>query len=277
MSMARQHGNIEKPKIYGVLTTMYRKLFSCKDKVALVTGGLGLIGKEIVKALSDFGASVCVADINEHLMKGLKNVAVVNFHQFDITSEDSIRQTLEAVIKQYKKIDILVNCAYPRTDDWGTRCEDVSFDSWKTNVNNHLGGYFLCCQKVAEQMKLQGGGSIINFASIYGIAAPDFSIYKGTSMTMPVAYSAIKGGVIAFSKYMASYYAKYNIRVNCVSPGGVFNKQQDSFVEKYVAKTPLGRMGIPKDMVGAVLYLASDASLYVTGHNLIVDGGWTAC
>ena len=256
---------------------MYRNLFSCKDKVALVTGGLGLIGKEIVRGLNDFGASVCIADINEHPMKGLKNPTAVNFQNLDITSEDSIRQTLEAVIRQYKKIDILVNCAYPRTGDWGARCEDVSFDSWKMNVNSHLGGYFLCCQKVAEQMKLQGGGSIINFASIYGIVAPDFSIYEGTPMTMPVAYSAIKGGVIAFSKYMASYYAKHNIRVNCVSPGGIFDKQPDSFVEKYIAKTPLGRMGTPEDIVGAVLYLASDASLYVTGHNLIVDGGWTAC
>ena len=210
-------------------------------------------------------------------MKGLENLTAVNFQPLDITSEDSIRQTLETVIKQFRKIDILVNCAYPRTSDWGVRCEDVSFDSWKINVNSHLGGYFICCQKVAEQMKLQGGGSIINFASIYGVVAPVFSIYEGSNMTMPVAYSAIKGGVIAFSKYMASYYAKDNIRVNCVSPGGVFDKQPDSFVEKYVAKTPLGRMGSPKDMVGAVLYLASDASSYVTGHNLIVDGGWTAC
>lgn len=256
---------------------MYRNLFSCKDKVALVTGGLGLIGKEIVRGLNDFGASVCVADINEHQMKALKNLAAVNFQHLDITSDDSIRQTVEAVIKQYKKIDILVNCAYPRTGDWGARCENVSFDSWKINVNSHLGGYFLCCQKVAEQMKLQGGGSIINFASIYGVVAPDFSIYERTMMTMPVAYSAIKGGVIAFSKYMASYYAKDNIRVNCISPGGVLDKQPDSFVEKYVAKTPLGRMGTSEDMVGAVLYLASDASLYVTGQNLIVDGGWTAC
>ncbi|TRZ52418.1 SDR family oxidoreductase [bacterium] len=256
---------------------MYRNLFSCKDKIALVTGGLGLIGKEIVRGLNDFKASVCVADINKHQTEGSKNLVAVNFQPIDITSEDSICQTLKAVIKQFKKIDILVNCAYPRTSDWGARCEDVSFDSWKMNMNSHLGGYFLCCQKVAEQMKLQGGGSIINFASIYGVVAPDFSIYEGSTMTMPVAYSAIKGGIIAFSKYMASYYAKDNIRVNCISPGGVFDKQPDSFVEKYVAKTPLGRMGTPKDMVGAVLYLASDASLYVTGHNLIVDGGWSAC
>jgi NAD(P)-dependent dehydrogenase (short-subunit alcohol dehydrogenase family) len=256
---------------------MYRNLFSCKDKIALVTGGLGLIGKEIVRGLDAFGASVCIADINEHQMESLKNLAKVNFQYLDITSEDSIHQALEAVIERHKKIDILINCAYPRTGDWGARCEDVSFDSWKMNVNSHLGGYFLCCQKVAEQMKVQGGGSIVNLASIYGVVAPDFSIYEGSTMTMPVAYAAIKGGVIAFSKYMATYYAKDNIRVNCVSPGGVFDKQSGSFVEKYIAKTPLGRMATPGDIVGAVLYLASAASSYVTGHNLIVDGGWTAC
>ncbi len=256
---------------------MYRNLFSCKDKVALVTGGLGLIGKEIVRGLSDFGAEVCIADINELQMEGLKFLNSVNFQPLDITSEDSIRKTLQSVIKKYKKIDILVNCAYPRTSDWGARCEDVTFDSWNINVNSHLGGYFMCSQKVAEQMKVQQGGSIINFASIYGVVAPDFSIYKGTTMTMPVAYSAIKGGIITLSKYMAIYYAKDNIRVNCISPGGIFDKQQADFVERYIAKTPLGRMAIPKDIVGAVLYLASDASSYVTGHNLIVDGGWTAC
>ena len=256
---------------------MYRDLFSCKDKVALVTGGLGLLGKEIARGLSDFGALVCIADIQEHPLKGLNDATAAFFQKFDITSEDSIRQTIEAVIRQFGKIDILVNCAYPRTADWGAKCEDVPFDSWKMNVNHHLGGYFLCCQKVAEQMKRQGGGSIINLASIYGVVAPDFSIYEGTPMTMPVAYSAIKGGIIAFSKYMSSYYAKDNIRVNCVSPGGIFDKQANSFVEKYNANTPLARMGTPEDIVGAVLYLASDAASYVTGHNLIIDGGWTAC
>ena len=255
---------------------MYHNLFSCKNKVALVTGGFGLIGKTIVRGLNDFGAIVCVADINEIEMKSLKNLTTVNFQPLDIASEVSIHQTIDAVIRQFKKIDILVNCAYPRTSDWGARFEDVSFDSWKMNVNSHLGGYFLCCQKVAAQMMLQGGGSIINFASTYGVVAPDFSIYEETTMTMPVAYSAIKSGIIAFSKYMSSYHAKNNIRVNCISPGGVFDKQTDSFVKKYIAKTPLGRMATPEDMVGAVVYLASDASSYVTGHNLIVDGGWTA-
>jgi NAD(P)-dependent dehydrogenase (short-subunit alcohol dehydrogenase family) len=256
---------------------MYSDLFLCENKVVLVTGGLGLIGKEIVRGLNDFGASICVADIDERQMKALEDLDHVTFQNLDITSDDSICHALDTVVEKFKKIDILVNCAYPRTDDWGSKCENVSFDSWKMNLNSHLGGYFLCCQRVAEQMKLQCGGSIINFASIYGVVAPDFSIYEGTPMTMPVAYSAIKGGIIALSKYLAAYYGKDNIRVNCVSPGGVFDKQADSFVEKYAAKTPLGRMGASKDIVGAVVYLASDASSYVTGQNIIVDGGWTAC
>ena len=125
-------------------------------------------------------------------------------------------------------------------------------------------------------MKQQGGGTIINLASIYGGVAPDFSMYEGTEMTMPAAYSAIKGGIIALTKYIATYYARYQVRANVISPGGIFDNQQQAFVEKYSEKTPLGRMGTPFDVAGAVVFLASDASSYITGQNLIIDGGWTA-
>jgi NAD(P)-dependent dehydrogenase (short-subunit alcohol dehydrogenase family) len=139
-----------------------------------------------------------------------------------------------------------------------------------------MGGYFFASRAAAEIMKRHHNGSIINFASIYGISAPDFGLYKGTSLTMPPAYSAIKGGIIAFTKYLATYYAPYGIRANVVSPGGVENGQPSAFVRRYSQKTPLGRMARPEDLVGAVIYLASDASSYVTGTNLVVDGGWTA-
>ena len=125
-------------------------------------------------------------------------------------------------------------------------------------------------------MKRQGGGSIINFASIYGVVAPDFSIYEGTDMTMPVAYSAIKGGIITLSKYFATYYGGDNIRVNAISPGGIFSGQAESFVDRYAQKTPMKRMGTPEEIAGAVVFLSSNASSYVTGQNLLVDGGWTA-
>lgn len=254
----------------------YTDLFSCKDKVAVVTGGAGLLGREVVKGLIDFGALVYVADINFDKTNELAKKKKIQFIELDITSEDSVKKAFKVILQKNNKIDILVNSAYPRTEDWGLKIEQIPFTSWTANVNNHLGGYFLCCQIAAEKMKEAGNGSIINMASIYGVCGPDFSIYKGTAMTMPAAYSAIKGGLITFTKYLATYYADKNVRVNSISPGGIYDKQPLSFVEKYSKKTPLGRMADPNEIVGGVIYLASDASSYVTGYNLIIDGGWTA-
>lgn len=255
---------------------MYKELFSCKGKTAMVTGGAGLIGRGIVKALHEFGAEVYIADIDKNKADELIKDVAVKFVYLDITSDDSIQKALAEVIKKSGKIDILVNCAYPRTNDWGMKFENIPFSSWKTNLDNHLGGYFLCCQKAAEQMKAKGGGAIINLSSIYGVVAPDFSIYEGTEMTMPAAYSAIKGGIISLTRYIATYYGGYNVRANTISPGGIFDNQPKSFVEKYTKKTPLKRMGVPDDIIGAVIFLASDASSYITGQNILIDGGWTA-
>ncbi|MFA4934077.1 MAG: SDR family oxidoreductase [Candidatus Omnitrophota bacterium] len=252
----------------------YNSIFDLKNKVAVVVGGAGLIGSEIVKGLSDFGAKVYIADIDKQAAGKIKTRGI-KFIYLDIASEDSIYRALNAVCEEAKGIDILINCAYPRTDDWGLGLEKVTFDSWKENVNNHLGGYFICSKVAAELMKKKSGGVIINFASIYGVVAPDFSIYRGTKITMPAAYSAIKGGIINFTKYLATYYAKYNIRANVISPGGVFNRQDPLFVKRYADKTPLKRMAKPLDMVGAVIYLSSEAAAYITGQNLLVDGGWS--
>jgi len=253
----------------------YRDTFLLKNKIAVVTGGAGLIGKEIVKGLLDFGAEVYIADVSKNIYEDHISSNTHNIH-LDITSARSVHNGIKKIIELSKKIDILINCAYPRTQDWGEKFENISFESWKENVNDHLGGYFLCCQKSADQMKLQQNGSIINLASIYGVVAPDFSVYKNTDMTMPAAYSAIKGGIITFTKYLATYFGKYNIRANVVSPGGIFDNQSPSFIEKYCQKTPLGKMATPQDVVGAIIFLASDASSYVTGQNIIIDGGWTA-
>lgn len=254
----------------------YKNLFSCDGKVAVVTGGAGLIGAQIVKGLASSGATVYIADNNEAKAKKLLNLPKVKFIYLNIASEDSIVEAFELVKKLSRRIDVLVNSAYPRTEDWGNKFEDIPFASWKTNLDGQLGGYFLCCREAAKYMKRQEGGSIINIGSTYGVTAPDFSIYEGTNMTMPAAYSAIKGGLINFSKYLASYYGKNKIRVNVVSPGGIFDNQPKSFVEKYSKRTILGRMGKPSEIAGAVVFLASDAASYVTGHNLMVDGGWTA-
>ncbi len=254
---------------------MYANIFSCKNKTAIVTGGCGLIGREIVQGLSQYGAKVYIADQNEAAAQNLINENI-KYLKLDITSEISVRENLYRVVKDNGKIDILVNCAYPRSDDWDSKFENVKFESWKSNVDHHLGGYFLICREAAMIMKEHGGGSIINLASIYGVVAPDFSIYEGTEMTMPVAYASIKAGIIALTKYIATYFGHDNVRANIISPGGIYDKQSPSFVDRYSGKTPLGRMGKASEIVGAVIYLASDASSFVTGHNLMIDGGWTS-
>lgn len=254
---------------------MYKNMFSCKDRVALITGGAGLIGQEISRGLLDFDASVYIADTDSQEAMSLIGPAGAKFVEFDITDERSIEKAVETIVQKEGCIDILVNSAYPRTTDWGLKFEDIPFSSFSENLISHLGGYFLACRAVANHMRSKRGGSIINLASIYGSVGPDFSIYEGTQMTMPAAYSAIKGGIISLSKYLATYYAKNNVRVNSLSPGGIYDKQPNAFVEKYSLKTPLGRMANPKEIVGGVIFLASDASSYVTGQDVIVDGGWT--
>lgn len=251
-------------------------LFSCKDKVAVVTGGAGLLGREAVHGLRDFGALVYVADIDEQKARELATTPRIRVAPGDMTSEAGVRAVIGNVIAEAGRIDILVNSAYPRTADWGLAFEKVPFASWNANVAAQLGGTFLCCQIAAEHMKSRRSGSIINIASTYGVVAPDFSIYEGTEMTMPAAYSAVKGGIITFTKYLATYYAKHGVRINALSPGGIFDNQDPAFVERYNRRTPQGRMAAPSEMVGGVVYLASDASSYVTGQNLMIDGGWTA-
>jgi NAD(P)-dependent dehydrogenase (short-subunit alcohol dehydrogenase family) len=230
------------------------------------------VGRRIVRGLIDFGATVYNGDLSD----GGAELREARHLELDIGKESSVAKGFADVIEESGRIDILINCAYPRTEDWGNRFEKVRFESWKRNINDHMGGYFLCCRQAAEDMKIHGGGSIINIASIYGVVAPDFSLYEETSMTMPAAYASIKAGIIAMTRYLASYYGPYNVRANCISPGGVLDKQAPAFVEKYCGKTFLGRMARPEDIVGAAIFLASDAASYVTGQNLIVDGGWTA-
>ncbi|HDH53711.1 MAG TPA: SDR family oxidoreductase, partial [Nitrospirae bacterium] len=184
----------------------------------------------------------------------------------------------EKTVNDFGKIDILINNAWPRTDDWGARFEKIKADSLYKNLCDHAGGYFLCCQHAANYMKKQKEGVILNMGSIYGVVGPHFPIYENTDMTCPAAYSLIKGGIHTFTKYLATYLAPYNVRVNCMAPGGIADntRQESDFVEKYNKNTPLGRMGKPEDLIGPTIFLISDASRYVTGEVLVVDGGWTA-
>lgn len=241
-----------------------------EHKIIVVTGGNGLIGREIVAHLRQNGARAIVAEIN--VETDLEN-DIINC---DVTDENSVLDCVDRIIKKFGRIDGLVNNAYPRTNDWGNRFEDVTFESWQKNVDMQLNSVFLLSQKVLELMKKQKSGSIVNIASIYGVVGNDFTIYEGCDMTSPAAYSAIKGGIVNFTRYLASYFGEYGIRVNCVSPGGVFNTQNPTFVENYSKKSPLKRMANPEEIAPAVTFLLSDGASFITGHNLMVDGGWSA-
>ena len=241
-----------------------------EKKIIIITGGNGLLGSAIIEKLIEDGAFVINLDINHKTNESLSNI------ECDITNQESVDNSLNLIINKYEKIDGLVNNAYPRTQDWGNKFEDIKLDSWKKNIDWQLNSYFYMSQQVAMQMAKQKSGSIINIASIYGVIGPDFTVYDGTNMTMPAGYAAIKGGLINLTRYMASYFGPHKVRVNTVSPGGIFDNQNISFVENYEKKVPLRRMGLPEDITPSVSFLLSNESKYITGQNLIVDGGWTA-
>lgn len=240
------------------------------NKIIIVTGGSGLIGREIISSIRNYRGVAINADINVESNLDLGSVYC------NITEETSIQNVIDTVLHKYGRIDGLVNNAYPRTQDWGIKFENILTESWKKNIDIQLNSYFIFCQKVLIPMKQQKSGVIINIASQYGVVAPDFTVYEGTEMTSPAAYSAIKGGLINFTRYLASYFGQYGIRANCVSPGGVFDDQNPIFVKNYENKVPMKRMGTPIDMADPVVFMLSDSAGYITGQNLIVDGGWTA-
>lgn len=258
----------------------YTKLFRMDGKVAVVCGGLGLIGKEVSIALAQLGAKVIILDTDKKKFVDCKDFYFgldIHFIKFDVIKLHSYKISFKQIFDDYGHIDVFVNASYPRTKDWNTKFQDVTTESWNQNVNIQLNSSCIMVREIAELMKKNKiKGSIVNFGSTYGVVGPDFSVYNNTDMTCPAAYSAIKGGIINFTRYAASYYGKYNIRVNCLCPGGVYNNQPKSFVEEYNKKTLLGRMAKPEEIASATLFLASDASSYMTGAVMMVDGGWTA-
>ena len=265
------------------------ELFDLTNKTAIVTGALGLIGKEHCRALSEAGANVIVTDIDEKKCEEFANSLSTPSMEIglDVTNPESINNLRDKVIAKFKHIDILVNNAAindmfenPKAASELSKFENYPLELWQKSVDVNLTGVFLCSQILGSEMAKQKSGSIINVASTYGISAPDQSLYIKADGTQafykPPAYSATKGAVIMFTRYLAAYWGKEGVRVNTLTPGGVENSQDEFFIEKYSSKTQLGRMAKPTDYKGALIFLASDASSYMTGANLVVDGGWTA-
>lgn len=260
------------------------KYFNIRGRVCVITGGAGLIGSVFCRACAENGAKVVVIDTNPKTGKNLANRLIrdtknknILFQQCDITKPASVRKTIKNILRKFKRIDALVNSAYPKNKNYGKKFEDVTYEDFCENLSTHVGGYFLMTQEVSRMMKEQKSGNIVLMGSMYGVIAPKFEIYEGTHMTMPVEYAAIKGGIINLTKYLASYLGPHGIRVNAISPGGVFDNQPESFVKNYVGKVRLApqRMAKQEDIAGTLLFLLSDASAYITGQNIVVDGGWT--
>jgi NAD(P)-dependent dehydrogenase (short-subunit alcohol dehydrogenase family) len=256
-------------------------LFGLRGKVAVVTGGYGYLGRGFCKGLVDAEASVIVAGRNYDSFKhafGRGSSRKVTFEQMDISSEESIKTAFENIYKRTGRIDVLVNCAC-YSAGFGNPAE-MSLSDFNYGVDGTLSSVFRCVKLVVPYMKKAKRGSIINVSSMYGVVSPDFSIYKGYKKQFSQPnYGAAKAGVIQLTRYYAVYLAGYGIRVNCISPGA-FPKpevmKQKKFSQKLLAKIPMGRVGRPDDLEGAIVFLASDASSYMTGQNIIIDGGWTA-
>jgi 2-deoxy-D-gluconate 3-dehydrogenase len=268
-----------------------RSLFDLTGRAAIVTGGAGLLGTEFCRTLAGAGASVGVADLAAdkaaavaEALKGLPGS--VRAVQVDVTRPESVQRAVDEVVAEFGRLDILVNSAAldPKFDPSQAKrhtnaFEDYPLEAWNEALEVNLTGLFLCSQAAARQMLAQGGGVIVNICSTYGLVGPDQRIYERPGEPpryKPVYYSVTKAGVLGLTHYLATYYAGKNIRVNALTPGGVFNEHDETFVRNYAARTVLGRMARKDEMNGALLFLASEASSYMTGANLVVDGGWTA-
>jgi NAD(P)-dependent dehydrogenase (short-subunit alcohol dehydrogenase family) len=260
---------------------MFKKMFDLTGRVAIVSGGLGLIGSKFCEGLADFGAKLVIVDINKEKIYSLAEEIRKKYSTevlplvVDITDKNSVKEGVKEILDKFGKINILVNAAYPRNKDYGKKFEDLNFETWQENLDMNIMGSFIITQIVAKQMMKQKEGNIVNIGSMYGLVAPDFKIYEGTEWSAPSEYPIIKGGIIQFTRYLAVYLAPYNIRVNCISPGGIYANDSETFLKRYAEKSPMGRKADAQEIVGGLIYLVSDASSYVTGHNLVIDGGWT--
>ncbi|PWF48931.1 oxidoreductase [Massilia glaciei] len=256
-------------------------MMQLEGKIVVVTGGAGLLGQQFCGAIAAAGGLAVVADRDAEAAAavaaaiGARHPGRAAACALDITRKDSIGAAIAALQQAHGRIDAVVNNAYPRNGRYGRLFEDVEYDDFCENVSLHVGGYFLVSQQFARFFRAQGHGNIVNMSSVYGVIAPRFSVYDGTTMTMPVEYAVIKSGVLHLTRYMAKYLKGTGIRVNAISPGGIFDGQPESFLEKYNALCSGKGMLDKQDVAGTLLFLLSDASAFINGQNITVDDGFS--
>lgn len=251
-------------------------------KTVLITGAFGHIGRELSTNFAKYGSSLILLDTgamrDDVFLARLAEHSRVSFVPVDFESRSSKKEAINLVIEEYPRIDVLINNAAfvgtSKLGGWTVPFEEQTVDTWNRALDVNLTTPFELIQGLIDPLRKSNSASIINISSIYGVMAPDWSIYEGTSMGNPAAYGVSKAGLIQLTKWLATYLAP-EIRANCVSPGGLYRNQDPVFVEKYLAKTPLGRMATESDVVNCVSFLASEVSQYITGQNLVVDGGFT--
>ncbi len=250
------------------------------DKVVVIAGGAGLLGRQFSAEVARQRGVAIVADIDltaaERVTEDIRATGgAAEAAGLDITDHASLQRLLAGLSGRYGRIDAVVNSAYPRNPSYGRKVEDVKYADFCENLNLHLGGYFLVAQAFALYFRANGGGNILNIGSIYGVMAPRFDVYSHTSMTMPVEYAVIKAGVIHLTRYLAQYFKADGVRCNSLSPGGIMDGQPVQFLDRYNAFCGSRGMLGSGDLTGALTFLLSDASRYVTGQNLIVDDGYS--
>lgn len=261
-----------------------QELMNLKARVALVTGGAGHLGAAIAEALAELGANLVLLDLTREActrvagrleeLYGIDTLPLA----LDLKDEKAVRSVSAKVLDRFGRLDVLVNCAAlvgtSELKGWATPFAVQDADTWRLALEVNLTAPFVLVQTCAEALAASGHGSIVNIGSIYGMVGPDLGLYENTAMGSPAAYAASKGGLLQITRWLATVLAP-RVRVNAISIGGVWRSQPEVFEKRYLARTPLGRMAAEEDIKGAAAYLASDLSLYVTGHNLVVDGGWT--
>jgi len=263
--------------------------FCLKNKIIIVTGGTGILGKLYCERLAQAGATVIISDLDDKKCDELAELITTKTNvkaygrKVDLSQEQSVIEWAAGLINEFGAIDVLINNAATKSKNFFAPLESFPLDDWNKIISVNVTGIFLASREIGRNMSKTRKGNIINISSIYGIVGPDQRIYEGSwyeemggEINTPLIYSATKGAVVAMTKYMATYWGNQGIRTNTLTPGGVSSGQNEIFDSKYSNKVPLGRMANADEMVGALIFLASDASSYVNGQNIVVDGGWTA-